>query len=43
MFTRRLGKSGLTIEGGYSFIGTAPAPEIAAYIRCITSADQQST
>jgi hypothetical protein len=31
MFTRRLGKSGLTIEGGYSFIGTALAPEIAAY------------
>ncbi len=31
MFTRRLGKTGLTIEGGYSFIGAAPAPEIAAY------------
>ena len=31
MFTRRLGKSFLSIEGGYAFIGTAPAPEIAAY------------
>lgn len=31
MFSQRIGKSILTVEGGYSFIGTAPSPEIAAY------------
>lgn len=31
MFSRRLGKSGFSIDGGYSFIGTPPSPEVAAY------------
>jgi len=31
IFTRRLSKSGLAIDGGYSFIGAAPAPDVACY------------
>lgn len=31
IFSRRLSKTGMAIDGGYSFIGTVPAPEIAAY------------
>lgn len=31
MFTRRLSKSQLAIEGGYTFIAAAPIPDIATY------------
>lgn len=31
VFTRRLNKAAIRIDGGYSFIGIAPAPEVAGY------------
>ena len=31
VFSRQLNKSGFAIDGGYSFIGIAPSPEVAVY------------